>query len=98
MIEPNTEDRLEAERIKTEYMKVQERLAIQALVSATKGVLMAEGAILQTWLANQAFKMQNFSTSQVPASLEGGLTGGAADAIKKILTEVPKPDFSSPIL
>ena len=98
MIEPNTEDRLEAERIKTEYMKVQERLAIQALVSATKGALMAEGAILQTWLANQAFKMQNFATSQVPASLEGGLTGGAADAIKKILTEVPKPDLSSPIL
>lgn len=98
MIEPNTEDRLEAERIKTEYMKVQERLAIHALVSATKGVLMVEGAILQTWLANQAFKMQNFATSQVPASLEGGLTGGAADAIKKILTEVPKPDLSSPIL
>lgn len=98
MIEPNTEDRLEAERIKTEYMKVQERLAIQALVSATRGVLMAEGAILQTWLANQAFIMQNFATSQVPASLEGGLTGGAADAIKKILTEVPKPDLSSPIL
>ena len=40
MIEPNTEDRLEAERIKTEYMKVQERLAIQALVSATKAALM----------------------------------------------------------
>ena len=98
MIEPNTEDRLEAERIKTEYMKVQERLAIQALVSATKGVLMAEGAILQNWLAYQAFKMQNFATSQVPASLEGGLKGGAADAIKKILTEVPKPDLSSPIL
>lgn len=98
MIEPNTEDRLEAERIKTEYMKVQERLAIQALVSATKGLLMAEGAILQTCLANQAFKMQNFATSQVPASLEGGLTGDAADAIKKILTEVPKPDLSSPIL
>ena len=98
MIEPNTEDRLEAERIKTEYMKVQERLAIQALVSATRGVLMAEGAILQTWLANQAFIMQNFATSQVPASLEGGLTGGVADAIKKILTEVPKPDLSSPIL
>lgn len=98
MIEPNTEDRLEAERIKTEYMKVQERLAIQALVSATKGVLMVEGAVLQTWLANQAFKMQNFATSQVPASLEGGLTGGAADAIKKTLTEVPKPDLSSPIL
>ena len=98
MIEPNTEDRLEAERIKTEYMKVQERLAIQALVSATKAALMAEGAILQTWLAYQAFKMQNFATSQVPASLEGGLTGGAADAIKKILTEVPKPDLSSPIL
>ena len=93
MIEPNTEDRLEAERIKTEYMKVQERLAIQALVSATKGVLMAEGAILQTWLANQAFKMQNFATS-----LEGGLTGGAADAINKTLTEVPEPDLSSPIL
>jgi len=51
MIEPNTEDRLEAERIKTEYMKVQERLAIQALVSATKGVLMAEGAIYKLgWL------------------------------------------------
>ena len=98
MIEPNTEDRLEAERIKTEYMKVQERLAIQALVSTTRAVLMAEGAILQTWLDYQAFKMQNFATSQVPASLEGGLTGGAADAIKKILTEVPKPDLSSPIL
>ena len=98
MIEPNTEDRLEAERIKTEYMKVQERLAIQALVSATKAALMAEGAILQTWLAYQAFKMLNFAISQVPASLEGGLTGGAADAIKKILTEVPKPDLSSPIL
>ena len=98
MIEPNTEDRLEAERIKTEYMKVQERLAIQALVSATKAALMAEGAILQTWLAYQAFKMQNFAISQVPASLEGGLTGGAADAIKKILTEVPKPDLTSPIL
>lgn len=98
MIEPNTEDRLEAERIKTEYMKVQERLAIQALVSATKAALMAEGAILQTWLANQAFKMQNFAISQVPASLEGGLTGGAADAINKILTEVPKPELSSPIL
>lgn len=97
MIEPNTEDRLEAERIKTEYMKVQERLAIQALVSATKAALMAEGAILQTWLAYQAFKMQNFAISQVPASLEGGLTG-AADAINKILTEVPKPDLTSPIL
>ena len=45
MIEPNTEDRLEAERIKIEYMKVQERLAIQALVSTTRAVLMAEGAI-----------------------------------------------------
>ena len=98
MIEPNTEDRLEAERIKTEYMKVQERVAIQALVSATKAALMAEGAILQTWLAYQAFKMQNFAISQVPASLEGGLTGAAADAINKILTEVPKPDLTSPIL
>ena len=98
MIEPNTEDRLEAERIKIEYMKVQERLAIQALVSTTRAVLMAEGAILQTWLDYQAFKMQNFATFQVPASLEGGLTGGAADAINKILTEVPKPDLSSPIL
>ena len=42
--------------------------------------------------------MQNFSTFQVPASLEGGLTGDAADAINKTLTEVPKPDLSSPIL
>ena len=42
--------------------------------------------------------MQNFATFQVPASLEGGLTGGAADAINKTLTEVPKPDLSSPIL
>ena len=98
MIEPNTEDRLEAERIKIEYMKVQERLAIQALVSTTRAVLIAEGAILQTWLDFQAFKMQNFATFQVPTSLEGGLTGGAADAINKTLTEVPKPDLSSPIL
>ena len=98
MIEPNTEDRLEAERIKIEYMKVQERFLTQALASATKGVLMPEGDILHLSLANQAFKMQNFATSQVPASLEGGLTGGAADAINKTLTEVPEPDLSSPIL
>ena len=86
MIEPNTEDRLEAECIKIEYMKVQERLAIQALVSTTRAVLMAEGAIFQTWLDYQAFKMQNFATFQVP------------DAINKKLTEVPTSDLSSPIL
>ncbi len=28
MIEPNTEDRAEAERIKKEYLKIQERTAI----------------------------------------------------------------------
>ena len=49
-------------------MKVQERLAIQALVSTTRAVLTAEEAILQTWLDYQAFKMQNFFHFQVPAS------------------------------
>ena len=42
MIEPNTEDRAEAERIKKEYLKIQERTAIRGLISAKRAILLEE--------------------------------------------------------
>ena len=36
MIEPIIEDRAEAERIKKEYLRIQERLAIRGLISAKR--------------------------------------------------------------
>ncbi|KXT78438.1 hypothetical protein [Streptococcus sp. DD13] len=98
MIEVTIEDRMEAERIKIEYLKTQERLAIQALLSSTRSALMLEGTLCRSWLDTQALKMKDFSSKQVPADLEGGLTGGAADAMKQLLVEWPKPVLISPIL
>lgn len=39
MIEPMIEDRAEAERIKKEYLRIQERLAIRGLISAKRAPL-----------------------------------------------------------
>lgn len=89
MIEPNTEDRAEAERIKKEYLKIQERIAIRALISAKRAVLLEE---------SQAEAMKTFASTQVPADLSGAFTGGAADSIKEVLGAVPKPSLTSPIL
>ena len=52
MIEPNTEDRAEAERIKKEYLKIQERTAIRGLISAKRAILLEESQALQSWLEN----------------------------------------------
>lgn len=89
MIEPNTEDRVEAERIKKEYLKIQERIAIRGLISAKRAVLLEE---------SQAETMKTFASTQVPADLSGAFTGGAADSIKEVLGAVPKPSLTSPIL
>lgn len=89
MIEPNTEDRAEAERIKKEYLKIQERIAIRGLISAKRAVLLEE---------SQAEAMKTFASTQVPADLFGAFTGGAADSIKEVLGAVPKPSLTSPIL
>ena len=98
MIEPNTEDRAEAERIKKEYLKIQERIAIRGLISAKIAVLLEESQALQSWLDNQAETMKSFASSQVPSDLSGAFTGGAADSIKEVLGAVPKPSLTSPIL
>ncbi|MCB6405880.1 MULTISPECIES: hypothetical protein [Streptococcus] len=98
MIEPNTEDRAEAERIKKEYLKIQERIAIRGLISAKRAVLLEESQALQTWLDSQAEAMKTFASTQVPADLSGAFTGGAADSIKEVLGAVPKPSLTSPIL
>ena len=66
MIEPNTEDRAEAERIKKEYLKIQERTAIRALISAKRAVLLEESQALQSWLDSQAEAMKTFASTQVP--------------------------------
>ena len=71
MIEPNTEDRAEAERIKKEYLKIQERIAIRGLISAKRAVLLEESQALQTWLDSQAEAMKTFASTQVPADLSG---------------------------
>lgn len=89
MIEPNTEDRAEAERIKKEYLKIQERIAIRGLISAKRAVLLEE---------SQAEAMKTFASTQVPADLSAAFTGGAADSIKEVLGAVPKPSLTSPIL
>ena len=98
MIEPNTEDRAEAERIKKEYLKIQERIAILGLISAKRAVLLEESQALQSWLDNQAETMKSFASSQVPSDLSGAFTGGVADSIKEVLGAVPKPSLTSPIL
>ena len=98
MIEPNTEDRAEAERIKKEYLKIQERTAIRALISAKRAVLLEESQALQSWLDSQAEAMKTFASTQVPADLSGAFTGGVADSIKEVLGAVPKPSLTSPIL
>lgn len=98
MIEPNTEDRAEAERIKKEYLKIQERIAIRGLISAKIAVLLEESQALQSWLDSQAETMKTFASTQVPADLSGAFTGGAADSIKEVLGAVPKPSLTSPIL
>jgi len=94
MIEPNTEDRAEAERIKKEYLKIQERIAIRGLISAKIAVLLEESQALQSWLDS----LKTFASTQVPADLSGAFTGGAADSIKEVLGAVPKPSLTSPIL
>ena len=98
MIEPNTEDRVEAERIKKEYLKSQERIAIRGLISAKRAILLEESQALQSWLDNQAETMKSFASSQVPADLSGAFSGGAADSAKEVLGAVPKPELASPIL
>ena len=98
MIEPNTEDRAEAERIKKEYLKIQERTAIRGLISAKKAILLEESQALQSWLNNQAETMKSFASSHVPADLSGAFSGGAADSVKEVLGTVPKPSLTSPIL
>ena len=57
MIEPMIEDRAEAERIKKEYLRIQERLAIRGLISAKRATLLEESRLLQEWLTNQAETM-----------------------------------------
>ena len=98
MFEPNTDDRAEAERIKKEYLKIQERIAIRGMVSAKRTVLLEESQILQSWLDNQAETMKAFASSQVPADLAGAFSGKAANSINKVLHAVPKPSLNSPIL
>ena len=98
MIEPNTEDRAEAERIKKEYLKIQERIAIRGLISAKRAILLEESQALQSWLDNQAETMKTFASSQVPTDLAGAFSGKAADSINKVLRAVPKPSLNSPIL
>mgnify|MGYP000870412042 CR=1 FL=1 len=98
MIEPNTEDRVEAERIKKEYLKIQERIAIRGLISSKRAILLEESQALQSLLDNQAETMKSFASSQVPADLSGAFSGGAADSVNEVLGAVPKPELASPIL
>lgn len=98
MIEPMIEDRAEAERIKKEYLRIQERLAIRGLISAKRATLLEESRLLQEWLTNQAETMKSFSSVQVPADLAGAFSGLAAESIKNVLTEISTPSLMSPIL
>ncbi|MBP2622564.1 hypothetical protein [Streptococcus oricebi] len=80
-----------------QLMKNQERIAIQALVAAKKSLFLAEKNKLDSRLEGLANELQSFTATSLPASLEAGFEGQAAQAAKSYLGGLARPSFSNPI-
>mgnify|MGYP000863494613 FL=1 len=81
-----------------EKMKVQERQAIRALVTAKELSILTKGAELAKKLQEAATDMQDYASKTYVNNIKGGFEGKAADAAETYLTQtLQTPTLQSPI-
>ena len=81
-----------SENIVIEILKNQQRVAIKAAVIASVAAAKAKREALQQTLNTKAQELQDYAKN-----ITDGLEGQAANAAKDYLSQMPKPELTSPI-
>ncbi|MBF0777449.1 hypothetical protein [Streptococcus cuniculi] len=81
-----------------EYMKTQERIAIQAMIAAAELGVSQEKISLALTLQAQKTQLEQLASQTIVGELQEGLTGKTADAAKEYLKkELFKPRLKNPV-
>lgn len=80
-----------------EQMKVNERIAIRAILAGVRTKLFAQKAILQFTLSQQAQVMKNYASMTYVNNIDKGFQSETANEAKEILQGLTKPSFEAPI-
>ena len=86
-----------SENIVIEILKNQQRVAIKAAVIASVAAAKAKREALQQTLNTKAQELQDYAINTYNTNITDGLEGQAANAAKDYLSQMPKPELTSPI-
>ncbi|MCY7021796.1 hypothetical protein [Streptococcus sanguinis] len=86
-----------SENIIIEILKSQQRAAIKASVTASVAAAKAKREALQQTLNTKAQELQDYAKNTYKTNITDGLEGQAANAAKDYLSQMPKPELTSPI-
>ena len=86
-----------SENIVIEILKNQQRVAIKAAVIASVSAAKAKREALQQTLNTKAQELQDYAKNTYKTNITDGLEGQAANAAKDYLSQMPKPELTSPI-
>ncbi|QLB51567.1 hypothetical protein FFV08_02095 [Streptococcus sanguinis] len=86
-----------SENIIIEILKSQQRAAIRAAVTASVAAAKSQRGELQKTLNTKAQELQDYAKNTYNTNITDGLEGQAANAAKDYLSQMPKPELTSPI-
>ncbi|KXT84019.1 hypothetical protein ACVRXQ_02690 [Streptococcus panodentis] len=85
------------ENLIIQLLKHQQRAAVRAAVTASVAAAKAKREALQQTLNSKAQELQDYAKNTYSTNITDGLEGQAADAAKDYLSQMPKPELTSPI-